>query len=337
MPRPTLKDVMLKASETSEIIRRFEKCMPCLFGDCDEDPIRSHSQQREGALRSIARDGKVYGVLSELRAYSKQVINCSNANPKIALVGINEASVFYGYCNRHDTELFKAIECGRSLERDNPEQVLALYRRAFSYLVYCITKEQFIWGSHADKSGNLNVEKDFLQRRPKFYNIMCRFWPRMWRPDAEACLDWEWRIIEGNVGVSSVSFFPILGSGDLGEFYRKHIDPATGRMTCPFPFVTFSLIPEEGRTHAIMIWDRLVSPMMGKLKRKMRAKDPIILSKAFNDFVFVRNGDFFVNPDLWERLPESEREKVGYAMRPAVFQDPSKIKVPHVIRFDRAL
>ena len=329
---------MCKAAETADLFRKFEKRMPCLFGDCEEEPIRSHSQQCEGALRRIARNGKVYGVQSELRAYTKRVYtDISDANPKIELVGINEASTFYGFCNRHDTELFKAIECGRTLERDSSEQLLALYRRAFSYMIYCVCKEAFVWGTHADNSGNQYVEEMFLLSQPKFINLMNGFWPRLWRPNAFSCLDWEWRVIQSEVGVSSVSFFPILPFTEMAEFYRNHVDLKTMRMNCPFPFVTFSLIPEDGRTHAIMIWDRLVSPMMGKLKRRMRAKDPRLLAESINEFVFVRNGDFFVSPNVWERLPEREKEKVCYAMRPVTLQDQSKIEIPHVIRFNSAL
>jgi hypothetical protein len=93
----------------------------CSHPDPTNDPcsttiIRSHTVQKKGGLAAIAEDGHVMTVKPSMRELIK-----TQGNPQPQKIGVNKASVFPGFCGRHDTALFKPIE-GKvriSLNRDS--------------------------------------------------------------------------------------------------------------------------------------------------------------------------------------------------------------------------
>ena len=84
---------------------------PCLHPNAspavcsDSSAISSHTIQRRGGLAAIAENGHVYSIK---RAFPELVKNDGKIGPK--LWGLNDASTFPGFCNTHDTTLFKPVE-----------------------------------------------------------------------------------------------------------------------------------------------------------------------------------------------------------------------------------
>ena len=88
-------------------IRKIFKKKICLFFDhqkCDSEIIRSHTIQKRRALDKIAKDSHVYGYMN-----SKKFEQFSNPL-SIQKISINEASTFYGFCKKHDNELFALLD-----------------------------------------------------------------------------------------------------------------------------------------------------------------------------------------------------------------------------------
>jgi hypothetical protein len=93
--------------------------------DCDQI-IKAHSIQRSQSLEAIERKGHVYQV--DFDALSK------TGNISYNLIGINKASTFYGFCKKHDNELFKDID---------DEHLIPNYKQTMLYAYRSITKEVF--------------------------------------------------------------------------------------------------------------------------------------------------------------------------------------------------
>ncbi|HTO16459.1 MAG TPA: hypothetical protein VLZ83_11850 [Edaphocola sp.] len=84
----------------------FKKKM-CLFFDhttCNEEIIRSHTIQKRRSLERIAIDGHVYGFSQTKK------IDLSSSPLSLQKISINDASTFYGFCKKHDNELFDVID-----------------------------------------------------------------------------------------------------------------------------------------------------------------------------------------------------------------------------------
>ena len=100
----------------------------CLYPNSREVAIKSHSQQRLGALRSIAEEGLVYSVQRNHYQVMKRLPNTTVMVP----TGISEASIFIGFCPDHDRLIFEPLE-KIPLEPSNKKQPFLLLFRSFCY------------------------------------------------------------------------------------------------------------------------------------------------------------------------------------------------------------
>lgn len=108
-----------------------KKCFACDvgLGDCAGGVIKAHTVSRGPNLARIAKDGHVL-------QYSVSIPEMKKNGGKLSLkkVGIKDASVFYGFCGKHDRELFSCIENESFTGR--PDQCLAVAYRTISRELY---------------------------------------------------------------------------------------------------------------------------------------------------------------------------------------------------------
>lgn len=116
-----------------EFRKTFSKkycCVPDeLRSECEGGIIKAHTVTKSSSLKSIAKNGKVYGLkitLDNIRKHKGKL------QPE--LIGINQASIFTGFCKKHDNDLFSIIE-KQSFELSQ-EAVFKLAYRSFSKEFY---------------------------------------------------------------------------------------------------------------------------------------------------------------------------------------------------------
>lgn len=107
----------------------------CLHPDapsgCSDVIVRAHTVQRMGGgLRTIAHNGEVYGY--RLHPYFFQKHDLRLVKPE--LIGTRKASTFRGFCQPHDSTLFKAAEDKEFVATQ--EQLFLLNFRAVARRVY---------------------------------------------------------------------------------------------------------------------------------------------------------------------------------------------------------
>ena len=100
----------MKLSEYASKFKKLHDIRTCLHPQagtktCQGKIIRAHSVQNAEQLSKIAKNGHVYG-------YKLGISTILNPewSVKLELIGINNASTFTGFCQKHDTEIFKSIE-----------------------------------------------------------------------------------------------------------------------------------------------------------------------------------------------------------------------------------
>lgn len=95
------------------------------LGPCQGPIIRAHTVSKGSNLRKIARDGHVLH-------YSASIAELTKNGGKLSVkpIGINEASVFNGFCANHDQVLFSCIE--NEPYSGRPDQNLAVAYRTLS-------------------------------------------------------------------------------------------------------------------------------------------------------------------------------------------------------------
>ena len=90
--------------------------------------IKSHTIQRRGGLGSIAEGGHVYSAKKAFADLEKR-----GGQVDLEKIGVGQASTFPGFCNHHDTELFRPVEQTNS--KLNPCSAFLLSIRAVAYEV----------------------------------------------------------------------------------------------------------------------------------------------------------------------------------------------------------
>lgn len=99
------------------------------LGGCDGGVIKAHTVSRGPNLAKIAKDGHVL-------QYGASIPDMIKNGGKLSAkkIGIRDASVFYGFCGKHDRELFSCIENEPFAGR--PDQCLAVAYRTMSRELY---------------------------------------------------------------------------------------------------------------------------------------------------------------------------------------------------------
>ena len=96
---------------------------------CEQLAIRAHSIQNRQTIALLEQDNHVL-------AWQPRF---SQAGPDVALrrIGRNDASTFAGFCNQHDTELFRPLDT-RSLDGADREQLFLLAYRGITCELHAI-------------------------------------------------------------------------------------------------------------------------------------------------------------------------------------------------------
>lgn len=99
------------------------------LGDCDGGVIKAHTVSRGPNLAKIAKNGHVL-------QYGASIPDMKKNGGKLSVkrIGIKDASVFHGFCSKHDREIFSCIENEAFAGR--PDQCLAVAYRTMSRELY---------------------------------------------------------------------------------------------------------------------------------------------------------------------------------------------------------
>ena len=283
----------------------------CLCPGCMEVPINSHSQQHRGSLSVISMHGKVIvpgrnGLDAVRRALKGQPMY-----GKLHAVEIKRATTFKGFCARHDTEIFLPIE-RRELSPGDMEQVLAFQRRAVAFELM----NKFFALVHMDIEGktlkSFGVAPDNFDEQYQIQKILLRAdldydWHPLWCDRAASDLYYEWRVIPKTLPVSMTTTISALPEHQVVEYTDRHIDLKEGRMDCPRPSFTLTIVPQESQTHVIMIWSRHNAPIAEPWRLRMMSNDAAIFSEFLNECVFCKSEDYCLSPRTWNMLSPNER------------------------------
>ena len=99
------------------------------LGGCEGSVIKAHTVSRGPNLAKIAKNGHVLKY-----AASNPDMNKNGGKLSLKKIGINDASVFHGFCSKHDRELFSCIE--NDAFTGLPEQCIAVAYRTMSRELY---------------------------------------------------------------------------------------------------------------------------------------------------------------------------------------------------------
>jgi hypothetical protein len=328
----TMNDKRSKLRRTKRAAGKIQKRLnknkfQCLCPGCSQVAVSSHSQQKEGQLRAIAKDGLVYALNRNFFQNIKKTMN-GHFGPSIAKIGIHEASTFSGYCSQHDGMIFGPIE-KYPLTLMNPEQAALLFLRAIS-LEYSVKRQVSLLMAMFAKA----VEGDsvpqwqefisewlqgvnlFLEREGPFF--LGQIFDLITKKEYSK-LHTSWRRLPIKLPISlSTGVCPWLN-----EYYDKW------SYDRPQAMVSFSIIPATEYTDVICSWLDYCDNDAAWIKKEMTSIEGV--ERVINILGIAESEDICINIDFWESLPQDLQEFVLRNIQHDIIRGPLS-EVPIIIR-----
>jgi hypothetical protein len=291
----------------------------CLLPGCDEVAIKSHSQQKERQLRSIARAGKVYAL--HRNYYQAFKLKDFNSPSMMRLHGVGEASTFPGFCQKHDAEIFKRIDQELITAHDK-EQAFLLFLRSISY-EYGQKRRSIEWNMQVselmEELGNEEAAR-MVKTQAEGKNVFLKidaphYFEILWEAFESRsydCIESCWLQIPKNIGLSSSCMFSPIQERKVRYAQLSSDDPQ--------PVLNFNMIPFEGETFIVTSWLSEHSEMASWVHEI--TVDSVLAEQFIHQAAFEESEDTCINPDLWEALNVNVQTSLVNAMRHELSRGP---------------
>jgi hypothetical protein len=287
------------------------RCVHPLAGSdtCSGEPIRAHTVQRNGGLSAIAEAGHVISVLAAFQDLHK---NSGVLTPRS--VGVGSASTFTGFCNYHDTSMFRRVEVGT--KELSVENCFLLSFRALAYEL--ITKEAAIAAlplmRETDRGRPYDEQilaQEYLSALAVGHQLGLNDLER-WKLDYDAVYVGQAFGRFNAYGVSFDRVLPVVACGAFTpevDFNGRQLQKL-GVGPAGHEAVTFNLTVFDGRSVAVLGWigkqDGPASLFAGSYMKAVRASG----ANAVIKLVFEQLENTFMKPSWWSGLSPTEQSTI---------------------------
>lgn len=312
----------------------------CMCPGCCRMAILSHSQQKSRALESIARNGKVYSTSNDIARRVARSFAADDWDVEVRLTEIAAASTYSGFCNAHDTELFRSIDRGEYKVGDG-DQIHQLYLRALSYelsrqRMAIDFRREFVDGiseknvsdSVCDQVASI-VDGYIAEIREKqllWDSDIHHYWIPFWQFCGAYRLEWCWRTLNVNLGISMSSVFSPISEKQTAHYFNEH------HCLSPRPITTFSVIPDGLNTQVVMVWPAMNRKFMDGMMRAFLSSEENVFMSLLNECVFVKSEDYCVSPNLWDSLSEDDKNYVRFTTRHEYYRGAAQ-RIPEIVKW----
>ncbi|MGI2108993.1 YecA family protein [Shewanella frigidimarina] len=275
--------------------------------DCSKKIIKAHSVSKSSSLKAIAVDGHVYSTFKTNHDFSSS----KRVRPK--KVGINQASVFTGFCSNHDKQIFAPIE-DYAFDTSDVHCFLVAYRSLCRELfVKESVANTFSFARELDKGKALS-EQIMIQKMAKYYgsnNDLTMGDLRYLKQKLDNMFlckeygDLHHFVIElespPKAMTSAVVGYTVGFDGELLQTISN--DPKN------IPdYVFINSFSSDGRGYTVLSW--LEEHSVSNLKFLKQLQSTESISNSLSTFTFAMVENIYLSPLWWESLNESQQEKV---------------------------
>jgi hypothetical protein len=317
----------LNPHQVADAVRKEFRRSCCSYADdvgnpCAGSIINSHTVQKEGGLRAIARSGKVYSLIP---VYGRLAANDGKLEPN--LVGISDASVFAGFCAKHDNDLFRPIE-GSDCTIGPREALLFAYRAA-CYEAFMkraqlsiaplyarldegkpVDEQEYVQTiAHAFATNSVKGEQATRSRKAAYDQRI--------RTNDVSDFHYSWVRFDGLLPIACCGAF--LPDNDLAGNRLQRI----GHGYDDYDQVTISITSYNGRSVLVLGWTSATDGPAAKFAKSFMALHDADKASCAVRLPLEYLENSFLEPDWWESLDAIEKEDIvrrslgNYGNRPA--------------------
>lgn len=299
------KEVQLNPWEMEEVFRKISSRKYCFApashkNNCTKSIVRAHSVGKS-LLKMIAESGHVYGFVPSHKNLNE---NAGKFLPQ--KVGINEASIFTGFCSYHDNNIFRDID--NKIFTCSPEQCFLFAYRAISKGLFAkinriesskrlekyfemsmeIESQKYLQTTFSnEKKGLLAGLKDISilkHRYDKYLKI---------RNFSQVC----YLSVKFSAPLDLMSSATIFPECDFeGNFLQD-----LGDLTKIIEHITFSSFSDETNGYFLFVWEK-GSNVCVQYVASLISKEKADIPNAIVRMLFKTSENIFFNPTWWEGL-----------------------------------
>ena len=303
------KDELNKLTAQSYKNLKYKKKHNCLYPNCTESPIDSHSIQK-AIMKTIADETghlQRMTITPELKPKGKLI-------KQIAKVSYNDASVFEGFCNNHDTSIFLPIE-KNEISLDNKEQMfLILYRSVCREYVAARNS----WENIQNYCNSIiSPDSDPLLVVYSIRNAhLCYceyFWIEQIKEYLDSCLvyksfeiPFKFEYFELDyIPILVNTFFPVVGAIEDISYYPD----VTKEMPLFFSLTSFPKT-EEGKLGFFCCYFNEHEKQLKPFLRNLHSEESQFKKRFVSDLILRNSDNFYLSTSYWNRLAADKQNKV---------------------------
>jgi len=309
-PRPTFAEVAEDHRRTKQAL-----CLhPNAPTECEGKIIKAHTIQRSGGLTRIARNGHVYAGKADLGALKK-----TGGVIPFALIGINDASTFTGFCARHDTELFRPIETEPFTA--SREQLFLFGYRPFCRELY--TKLQL----QRSEVVRATYDRGLSRREQMMYQTLeraqanstalaVRDQEKYKREYDQLLLEGDYQRVSGVVVEFDTTPAVLVSAALFPDFDFRGAMLQNFATMQRLDTLSYAVVPNESGGMAVFSWvgDQ---PASEKFVDSLLGLPDSEIPDALLRFTFEYFENTFIAPEWWERLDEQSRDALARRLNDA--------------------
>ncbi|MEZ9426621.1 hypothetical protein AB4186_25175 [Vibrio lentus] len=306
-----------------EKLKRRKK-FQCLFPQCSDVSIGSHSQQRGGQLKIISENDEVFSMNFSMY----DVLTKGNSAFSLVKTRIKNASIYPGFCQTHDGQVFSPIE-KQQLKKGDELQAATFFLRTVTYevtrkrLVHFGTQKilencaKILPETALDnfKLQNLGREKFIKHDLPFYLNNAYK----AYNSPESGILKTKWVVIPKKINASSCTVF-----SPMRDFQERIYHQA---IASPQILSSFNLVPMQDETHVIVSWLTQHTDKNDWIESVMDTQ----LEQFINYVAICESEDICIGPELWESVDIFTRERVYEAMHHEIYRG-ALDEIPCIIR-----
>ena len=273
---------------------------------CSDKIIRAHTVQRAVGLGAVAENGHVISVKTAFKDLAK---NAGRLVP--GEIGVRHASTFMGFCNKHDTAMFRAVETGVVALTPYTCFLLAFRALAFELFEKRAALRQIEVQQHLDKGRPFELQCEIQQflhfKREGILRGLADL--ERWKASYDAAF-LEQRVETFRcLGVAFNDALPVVGCGAFyPEFdFQGQTLQKFGRSGAPLELVTFNLTVVNGKSVVVLGWNEGDQGPAAAFVRSFANLAASDKAEAAVRLGFEHIGNFYMKPSWWHDLSEPTR------------------------------
>lgn len=304
----------IKADKEISKMGKYKECLHKHKGDCEGKIVNAHTIQNNGVIKGISDKGIVYMPLKD-----------TNQNFP-GKYGRKQATVFTGFCGKHDKELFRVIE---DIEfKGTEEQIFMLTYRTIASELYTMKvtsdrRVEFVLGGKYDEifKNDYNIlesknyydafyeayKENILQSadvKKSGYEDLLKTKEKMDKMINDRNfkgVKYEYRYYEEEIKFSGSIF-----AGQEFDIQGKRIQSLTDT---EFESMVYNVLYKDGKTHIVVSWLGEEGSKFDELGEQISKMGDNELKQYVSNIMLMYGEKIVITPTAYDRLSKDKKDK----------------------------